>query len=621
MGRTTKRTIHASVARWVLVAAIAMTASACNMTPNYQRPKQDIPTTFRNPLPEPSPELPRPQSQWWKILGSEELNTLVEEALANNHDVKAATHRIVQAEAQAGSAAAALLPTITASGKRSVDSPQGGQGANPEFPTNRTHRLSSAGLTVSWEVDLWGKVRASEASSLASALANLHDREAIALTMVSDVVLTYVQYLEGMDREAVARSNIANMKAMYGAVRERVRLGESSNLELAQQRNVLAQAEATVPPIVLQRERAFNKLAVLLGRPPQTLALNGKTMRDLLVPEVSAGLPADLLLRRPDIRKAEANLLAANANIGVARSKLLPSLAITGDRGWASQLFEHITQPGSIYYTLAATLTSTIFDNGKIQTDIDASRGKYDELVEVYQQSILTSLRDVEDALLAVRLQGDLEVAQQEVLQASLDAYGLSSEAFRLGMVDYLNVLETQRTRFQAEDAKVQARFGRIEAAIGLYKALGGGMESDEAVADATPNATATPPISAPPAPPPAAAPAPVAPTPEPAPVPAAPTPEPTPAPVAPTPEPAPEPERPSAAPRGGVETSPAPNPAAIQAPDPAPAPVPVPTARLSTDIVPVTIQGGMDPAALRALPPLAPAEIYETAIFNDNAS
>ncbi|MBI3446094.1 MAG: efflux transporter outer membrane subunit, partial [Magnetospirillum sp.] len=354
-----KRGAYATAAHWVMVAGIATMASACSMTPDYQRPKQDIPVSYRNPLPEPSPELPKPLSQWWKILKSEELDTLVEEALANNHDLKAATHRILQAEAQAGSAASALLPTITSSTKRSVDSPQGGQGANPEFPTNRTHRLTNAGMTVSWEIDLWGKIRASEASSLASALANVHDREAVGLTLVSDVVITYIQYLEGLDRETVARSNIANMKAMFAAVKERVRLGESSNLELAQQRNVLAQAEATIPPILLQRERSFNKLATLLGRPPQTLALNGKTMRDLIMPEVSAGMPADVLLRRPDIRKAEANLLAANANIGVARTKLLPSLAITGDRGWASQLFEHLTQPGSIYYTLAGTLTST----------------------------------------------------------------------------------------------------------------------------------------------------------------------------------------------------------------------------------------------------------------------
>ncbi|WP_161625065.1 efflux transporter outer membrane subunit, partial [Paramagnetospirillum caucaseum] len=457
------------------MAVLAMGGSACNMTPHYERPKQDIPTSYRNPLPEPSPEMPKPLSQWWKIFGSEELDTLVAEALANNHDLKAAANRIIQAETQAGSAASALLPTITASGKRSVDSPQGGQGSDPNPPTNRTHRLSSAYVSASWEVDLWGKIRASEASSLATTLANIHDREAVGIALISDVVLTYIQYLEGMDREAVARSNIANMKAMYAAVSERVRLGESSNLELAQQRNVLAQTEATIPPILLQRERAFNKLAVLLGRPPQTLALNGRTLRDLRVPEMSVGLPSDLLLRRPDIRKAESNLMAANANIGVARSKLFPTLTITGDRGWAAQYFDTITNPKSIFFTLAGTMVATLFDNGKTRSDIEYSEAKAAELVETYQQIILTSLRDVEDALMAVRLQGDLEVAQQEVLQASLDAYGLSSEAFRLGMVDYLNVLETQRTRFQAEDSKVQARFSRLEAAVSLYKSLGGG--------------------------------------------------------------------------------------------------------------------------------------------------
>jgi len=577
MGTRERRGLSAQAARWVMMAALVMSSSACNVTPNYERPKQDIPTSYRNPLPEPSPEMPKPLSQWWKIFGSEELDTLIAEALANNHDLKAAAARIVQAEAQAGSAGSALLPTITASGKRSIDSPQGGQGTDPAPPTNRSHRLSSAYVSASWEVDLWGKIRASEASSLATTFANIHDREAVGLTLISDVVLTYIQYLEGLDRETVARSNIANMKAMYVAVTERVRLGESSNLELAQQRNVLAQAEATIPPIILQRERAFNKLAVLLGRPPQTLALNGKTLRDLLVPEMSAGLPSDLLLRRPDIRKAEANLVAANANIGVARAKLLPTFSISGDRGWAAQYFDNITKPTSIFFTLAGTLAATIFDNGKTRSDIEYSEAKYTELVETYQQTILTSLRDVEDALMSVRLQGDLEVAQQEVLQASLDAYGLSSEAFRLGMVDYLNVLETQRTRFQAEDAKVQARFGRLEAAIGLYKALGGGMELDEAEGE-----TQTAPAPAQP---------------------------PAPAPTGKTEAPAP-----TAAPRPPV--------AVEQAPARNASPPPAPTAR-TTQPAEATVAVRTAPAALEseALPSLAPAEIYETAAFNDNAS
>lgn len=490
--------------RYALIIAAVLPA-ACTMTPDYQRPQQELPTTYRNQVPDPSPELPRPQSQWWKGFGSAELDALVDEALDKNHDIKAATFRIAQAEAQAGSAASALLPSVTMNAKRSVDAPTGGQGAILAIGTKRTHRLSSMSLSASYELDIWGKIRASEASSLATALANVHDREALAITMVSDLVGTYLQYLEFLDREAVARQNIANMKTMHAAVRERVRLGESSELELAQQRNVLAQGEASVPPLVLQRERAFNRLATLLGRPPGMLKLNGKSLEPLKVPEVAAGLPSDLLLRRPDVKKAEANLVAANANIGVARAKMLPSLTLTGERGWASQLFDNIALPGSIFYTAAASIAGTIFDYGKTQADIDYSRAKHSELVEVYQQTILSSLRDVEDALAAIRLQGELEVAQREVLMASVDAYRLSAEAFRLGMVDYLNVLETQRTRFQAEDANVQARSGRLAAALSLYKALGGGMEKPEEPAEDKPPVAGTSPSE--PAQPPAKAP------------------------------------------------------------------------------------------------------------------
>lgn len=468
------------VGRMALLATVAILPSACNLTPDYERPKQDLPGSYRNPIPDPSPDLPRPVSEWWKTFGSTELDSLVDEALTSNRDIKAATQRILQAEAQAGSAAAALLPSATLNAKRSVDSPTGGQGTLITGTTNRTHRLSAVGMAFSYELDLWGKIRASETSALATALANVHDRETLAITMVSDLVSTYLQYLESLDREQVARQNIANMKTMHAAVRERVRLGESSELELAQQRNVLAQGEATIPPITLQRERAFNKVAILLGRAPSSLKLSGKSLADLKLPEVAPGLPSDLLLRRPDIKKAEANLIAANANVGVARAKMLPSFSLTGERGWASQLFDNLTAPASIYWTVAGAVATTIFDNGKTEADISYAKARFGELMEVYQQSILTSLRDTEDALAAVRLEGELEVAQQEVLQASLDAYRLSSEAFRLGMVDYLNVLETQRTRFQAEDAKVQSRFGRLSAVVSLYKALGGGMERPE---------------------------------------------------------------------------------------------------------------------------------------------
>ena len=498
-------------ARWS-AALVGAALSACNMTPEYERPTQEVGVNYRNAVPEPSPDMPRPLSRWWSSFGSDELDVLIEEALENNHDIKAATQRIAQAEAQAGSTASALLPSVSLTAKRSVDSPNGGQGTIVTPPTNKAHRLSAAGISASYEFDLWGKVRASTESSLASALANVHDRETIAITLVADLTNTYMQYLEGVDRERVARNNISNMRAMHAAVKERVRLGESSELELAQQRNILAQAEATVPPIVLQRERAFNKIAVLLGRAPDTLALNGKTLFEMKLPNVSPGLPADLLLRRPDVKKAEANLMAANANIGIARAKMFPTLSLTGERGWASQLADNFISPTSIYYTVASSLAATIFDNGKTQADIDYSLAKKAELVETYQQSILAALRDVEDALVGIRMQADLETAQLEVNSASLVAYNLSSEAFRLGMVDYLNVLETQRTRFQAEDAKVQARYGRFEALIGLYKALGGGMEHEDEA----------PPASAAAAPAPAAvstpSPAPVAATPQPAP-------------------------------------------------------------------------------------------------------
>jgi NodT family efflux transporter outer membrane factor (OMF) lipoprotein len=456
------------------VLALAAALAACSQQPDYVRPEQPLPDRYAF---DPGREgLPLPASQWWKAFRSKELDGLVERALAENHDLKAAMHRIAQAEAQAGVTAGALLPTLQYSAKSSVSGPKGGVGTVDA--TERSERLYQYGLQASYEIDLWGKNRSAMDAALATAQASLFDRETVAISLVADVTVSYLNYLQAGDRIAVANSNIDNMRRVLATVRRRAEIGEGTELEVTQQQNALEQAQATVPVLELFRAQQANRLAVLTAQAPHDLHLAGTSLNDLAIPEVAAGMPSELLLRRPDIRKAEAGLIAANANIGVARAKLFPSLTLSAERGWGAPFLSAASGPGALFYVAAASLGGVIFNNGQTRAEIAYSEARKEELVDGYRQAILSSLRDVEDGLAAVRFTGDQERAQRGALDLARKAYGLSQKAFDAGMTDYLTVLDTERTLHTAEDSAVQARFARLNSAVSLYKALGGGTET-----------------------------------------------------------------------------------------------------------------------------------------------
>lgn len=470
------------VAGGVSAAMLAAAVAGCNFAPDFATPEVGVPLEYRNDPTiakegEAAVVLPRPASKWWEAFASEELNGIVEEALANNHDLKAAARRIAQSNAQESIAESVMLPTLGITSKNTLSAPRAGQGARADTVDGKAERLWLIGGTVSYELDLWGKNRGGIDAAVANALVSVYDRDTIATTLVADVVNAYLQYVQAADRVQVARRTIASMETGLQATLDRVRIGESTQIELSQQRTQLATARATIPPLMRNREEARNRLAGLMGRSPSALNIETESIEALKVPMVAPGVPSDLLRRRPDIRKAEASLMAANANIGVARSKLLPTFALTGDRGFASQGLEVMLRPLSIYYTLTAQVTATIFDWGKSSAEIDSAKQRHAELVETYRQAVLNSLRDVEDALVATRYTAETEVAQAEVVRYARRSLSLAEEAFRLGMVDFLYLLESERSSFAAEDTRVQVRYSRLLGSVLLFKALGGGTD------------------------------------------------------------------------------------------------------------------------------------------------
>ncbi|OIQ95902.1 toluene efflux pump outer membrane protein TtgI precursor [mine drainage metagenome] len=485
------------------VSALALALGGCSFESAQPVPKLEVPTHFQNDAgkmesnqpankdgdrkdaapPGPAGKavdgLPRPQSRWWQSFHIPELDSLVNTALTNNHDLKAAVHRIAEAEAQAGVQAGALLPNLSLSASANNSSPYGGVGTRyTTNPTGTSARLYQIGPTISYETDFWGKNRASEDSALASAKASLYDRETLAQSLVGQVVTAYLNYLSLCDRLEVAHQNVDNMSRVLKVVELRRAIGAGADIEIRQQATALAQAQATIPPLALQKEQLRTELAILTGHAPEGFSLKGTTLKTAAFPPLPGSLPSELLSRRPDLRSAAANLVAADANIAQAKAQLLPDFTLSAERGVGSPWLAVLFSPASYFYSVTAGMTQTIFDNGKSISQVDYAKEVYGEKIENYRQALLTALRDVENSLAAVRLTQDLEVADARAAEQATAAYSLSQKAFRIGNADYLTILDVERTSYQTEDALVQARYERLNAMATLYQSLGGGTET-----------------------------------------------------------------------------------------------------------------------------------------------
>jgi len=462
--------------RLVLAALLASAATvSCSLTPDYQRP--DAPSTgrWRN-TGEFGPTLTPPATQWWKSFGSDELNRLVDRVLASNVDIKAAAQRVIQAEQLVRQANASLWPTLGLVGNKTVTAPASGIGTaqwtDTAIQQSRTYQV---GVRLSYEFDLWGKNAASETSAVANAEANEFDRQALALSLVSDAITSYFTVLALKDLIVVAETSRDNAKTTLEAIEAKAGIHEATQVEVFQQRAAVARAESQVASYRLQLDQTLSKLSILLGASPsQPLGLTGASLTTVQVPAIATGLPSDLLLRRPDIGKAEANLRGANANIGIARSQFLPSLSLSGEGGRGAFSLASLLSPQALYYNLATGVTQMIFDGGRAKAQEKQSEARFDELVHAYSGTVLNALLEVESSLAADSLLSEQEKADLRQLEASRQAYTLSREAFSAGRLEYQTLLDTQRTQLQAESSAAMTRLSRLRNSVSLFKALGG---------------------------------------------------------------------------------------------------------------------------------------------------
>jgi multidrug efflux system outer membrane protein len=411
-----------------------------------------------------------PDAEWWKTFGSAELEGLIRDAQANNHDLRAAATRVAQARGNARSANAALGPVVTGSADAARSKSSGGSTSNG----------FSLGLQASYEVDVWGRNRSAATAADLGVMSSEYGREVVRLALTADVASTYFQLLSLDDSLRVAEDNLAISRRLLDLIKLQNAAGRSSTLDVQRQETVVASAQAAIPPLQQRRQVVLNALALLLGRHAGEVKLEAASLRSVNYPPPVVGVPSELAERRPDIRRAEADLRAAHANIAAARAALYPSLTLSAQGGFVSAAIGSLFDSGAGFASIGLGLIGTIFDGGQRAGQVDVAEARKAELLETYQQTVLVAFREVEDALSGVRYFAAQEQAQQLAVEHAREAYRLAELLYKGGASDFTTVLDAQRALLSAESAVDQTRFSRFASLVALYRGLGGGWQAEE---------------------------------------------------------------------------------------------------------------------------------------------
>lgn len=453
--------------------AAALLLGACSASP--LRPTEPLAegARFVNAPPEALAEWP--QAEWWRTFGSAELDALIAEARSNNRDLRAAARRIAQSEAAARIAAAPQWPFLSASGGTSRSRANTDTGTT----TRAVIRESiAANLAASWEIDLWGRIRSAAEAGEARLLARRFDAEAVALSVSAETANAYFTLLALRARLALAEQNLAAARRVLALVQTRAQAGASSDLEVAQQQAAVSGQAAQIEDLRGQERRAVDALAVLIGRRPDQTTASGRSLAALTLPPITAGIGADLLERRPDVARAEAELLAGGFDAAAARAARFPTLSLTISGGQSSRELSDFLSPERTVWSLAASLLGPILQGGRLAAAERQAVARAEELAELWAAAVLAAFRDAEDALAASGAARRAHALRLQAFQASGRALALAEARWQAGAADFLSVLQAQQTRFAAADALAQADLARFLAAVSLTRALGGGWRS-----------------------------------------------------------------------------------------------------------------------------------------------
>jgi len=461
----------------ILAGLLSVALASCSVGPAYRRPDIPLPVQWRETpdvgnagggAPATAPSV-WPASDWWHGFGSPRLDELIAAAERSNDDLAGAIARVQEADAQARIAGAPLLPTVDlgASGTRER-APVTGVG--PEV-----YNVFTPQVTASYEIDFWGENRAQRNAALAAAAASRYDQQTVALTVISSVAGTYFQALELRDRIEVAQQNLKNGQSILRGLQFEQSAGTATGLDVAQQATTVAVLNAALPPLLQQFRQTVNALAVLVGKTPESLDVEAGSLTELKAPPVVEGLPSQLLSRRPDVAEAEQQLIAANADITVARAAFFPSIDLTASGGYESSALSSLVNPYSRVYALGAGLTQPIFHGGALRGQYAYSKARYTELVTTYHKTVLTAFSNVESALVATRQTADQQQRQAEAVTTARRAFDFAKAQMTAGTVNVLTVLNTENALFTAQDTLVQVQYAHLQSLVDLFTALGGG--------------------------------------------------------------------------------------------------------------------------------------------------
>ena len=456
---------------------ICASLAACSVGSPYRKPEIPLPNAWDatsradNSAPV-ADQSAWPETDWWHRFGSAQLDDLIDQARRTNDDLNAAVARVQEADAQLRIAGAPLLPTadLGASATRErTATPGGGMGV---------YNVFSPVLTASYELDFWGKNRAARDAARALAVASRYDRETVALTVISSVAT----HLFASARAARAHRRRAAEPGERPQDSARARLPASKSarrpgLDVAQQETAVALLDAALPPLEQQFRQTVYALAVLVGKTPESLDVSDGRLTDLKVPQVVAGMPSELLMRRPDVAEAEQQLVSANADITVARAALFPSITLTASGGYESEVLSSLVNPVNRIYAVSAGLTQPIFHGGALRGQLAYSKARYSELLSGYHKTVLTALDNVEGALVAARQTTVQQERQAEAVAKARRAYEFAQAQMSAGTINVLTVLNTENALFSARDTLVEVQYSRLQALVDLYTALGGGWQ------------------------------------------------------------------------------------------------------------------------------------------------
>jgi multidrug efflux system outer membrane protein len=462
----------------ILVAGLSV---GCTLGPNYKRPSVQVPTSFRAPDPLPAAQAASiADLKWFEVFKDEQLQQLVRRALERNYDLRDAVAHVEEARASLGITRSNQFPNFGVGGGVDINrlSREGEEPIPPQLLPSQNRNFGSAALQLtSFEIDIWGRLRRATEASRANLLSAEENRKAVVTTLVSDVATAYLTLRELDYALEISRDTLQTREQSLALTKLRLSGGVSTLLDFRQAEQLVYTADEAIPGFEQQIEQTENQISLLLGDNPGSVTRGLSLTRQGFPPEVPAGLPSALLERRPDIRAAEQNLVAANAEIGVARAAYFPQLSLTGLLGGAStQLSSLFSGPASLW-SVAPQVTQPIFTAGRLKSTVKFAQAERERALIQYEKTVQTAFTEVSDALIAHQRVRESREKQAALVDTLGDRLRLANLRYRGGVDTELNVLDADRDLYQAQLDLAQLRLQEILSVVQLYKALGGGWQ------------------------------------------------------------------------------------------------------------------------------------------------